>query len=249
MADPDRRLEGRTILVTRALAQGGDLRRRLEALGAAVVHIPVIEIVPPADFGCVDDAVGRLAAYDWVVFTSANAVDAFLDRAGSLPDVRVAAVGRQTARALGRRRVGAQLVPDTFRAEGLLEAFPRELDGVRILLPRAEIADETLAETLRSRGATVDVLVVYRNRLPRRGRPELRRLLAGGGVDCIVLTSGSTVDNLIAMAGGAESLRGPAIAVIGPVTRRAAEAAGLAVDIEAVSATVDGLVAAIRGHY
>ncbi len=235
--------------MTRARGQGEDLRRGLEALGAVVVHIPMIEVVPPDDFAAVDDAVRRLATYDWIVFTSANAVDAFLDRARTLPGARVAAVGRQTARALGRRGVDADLVPETFSAEGLLEAFPSRLGGVRLLMPRAEVADETLPTTLRSRGARVDIVVVYRNRLPRRGERELRGLLADGRVDCIALTSGSTAENLVAMAGGAEGLRGAAIAVIGPVTRRAAERAGLAVDIEAETATVPDLVAAIREHY
>ena len=242
-------LAGWTILTTRASGQGDELRRDLQALGATVVHIPTIEIVPPENWEAVDAAIGRLAEYDWLVFTSANAVDAFMDRAGTVPDVRIAVVGRQTARRLQARGTDADLIPDKFSAEGLLERFPTDLDGARILLPRAEVADETLPETLRSRGAAVDVVTVYRTRVPVDGRKELRRRLADRSIDCVTLTSGSMVHNLIEMLGPADASRllaHPAIAVIGPVTRRAAEQAGLRVDIEPSSPTTPALVEAIQ---
>jgi uroporphyrinogen III methyltransferase/synthase len=245
---PNRALEGRTILTTRAHGQGEELRQGLEALGAVVVHIPTIEFIPPADWTAAEEAIGRLSSYDWIVLTSANAVDTFIDRAGTLPGIRIAAVGQQTARRLGERGVEADLVPEKFRSEALLEQFSSDLTGVRILLPRAEVADETLPETLRSRGATVDVVVVYRTRIPDEGREDLRRLLREDAIDCITLTSGSTVQNLITMLGD-QHVSGTAIAAIGPVTRHAAEQAGLQVDIEPESAAVPDLVEAIRRHF
>ena len=185
-------LRGRTILTTRASGQGEELRQGLEALGAKVVHIPTIEFTPPESWSRVDDAIRGLADYDWIVFTSANAVDALMDRARNLPRVRIAAAGPQTARRLEERGFEVELIPDRFRAEGLLEQFPADLKGVRFLLPRAEVADETLPETLRSRGAAVDIVVVYRTRMPNDGREELRRLLGEGTIDCVTLTSGSS---------------------------------------------------------
>ncbi len=245
-------LEGRTVLSTRARGQGRELRERLEGLGARVLEVPTIEIVPPASWEPVDEAIRRIAEYDWVIFTSANAVEAFLSRAGSLPPIQVAAVGSQTARKLTEKGCTPDLVPIDFRAEGLLEALPDNLTGKRILIPRAQVAREYLPEHLRGRGARVDVVTVYRTERPPEGAIRLARVLQDENVDCIMLTSGSTVHNLAEMLGVSDlshALAGIAIAVIGPVTRDSATDAGLEVDIQAEKSTVPDLVEAIRNHY
>lgn len=250
--EPEPALTGRTVLITRATGQAEGLEDRLHALGATLIHIPTIEFAPPENWNAVDEAIARLGAYDWIIFTSVNAVDTFMDRAKGLSGNHVAAIGKQTAARLRQWGSEVKLIPDRFRAEGLLERFPADLTGLRILLPRAAVADETLPETLRSRGATVDVVTVYRTRMPESGGRALRRLLAEGTIDCITLTSGSTLENLIAMVGPAAAgklLSGPAIAVIGPRTRSAVENAGLEVAIEPDAATIPDLVDAIRRYF
>ena len=245
-------LEGRTILLTRARGQGADLQKRLEFLGARAIHIPTIEFTAPQDWQAVDDGIARLVEYDWLLLTSANAVDEFFDRAGTIPDIRIAVVGPQTARRVRERGREPDLIPKNFRAAGLLDAFPNDLSRIRILFPRAEVADETLPERLRSRGATVDVVVVYRTVLPKKGRIELRGLLQASAIDCITLTSGSTVVNLLAMLDTPAPLKlldHPSIAVIGPVTRKAALDSGLRVDVEAEAATIPALVEAIQRYF
>jgi uroporphyrinogen III methyltransferase/synthase len=256
-------LEGWTILSTRARHQGRSLQTGLEALGARVIHIPTIEIVEPENWKTVDEVIGRLSDYDWLLLTSANAVDAFLDRVAGVgnvagvPDVKVAVVGPQTARRFRERGRNADLIPDSFRADGLLAALPADLSGVRIVLPRAQVADRALPNSLRARGASVDVVTVYRTQLPKEGRFELKGLLRAEAIDCITLTSGSTVQNLMDMldtpdadpADTLELLASPAIAVIGPVTARAARECGLKVDIEAESSTIPALVEAIQKYY
>ncbi len=247
-------LEGKTVLVTRSLSQSRELGSLLEGLGAKVVSIPTIAIGPPETWDPVDYAIKRIADFDWIIFTSANSVDAFLDRAGSLSGssgLKVAAVGSQTARRLEERELKADLVPEDFRAEGLIKHFPEDLTRTRILLPRAETGTDLLPDTLTGRGAQVDVVAVYRNEMPTTGGDELRALLAAGTIDCITLTSGSTAKNLVRMLATSDnviSLEGPAVAVIGPVTRQAVLQLGLHVDIEPEMATIPALVDAIQ-HY
>ena len=246
-------LEGRTILTTRAKGQSAPLRERLEQLGARVLEIPTIEIVPPESWAPVDAAIAGLADYDWLILTSANAVRCFLDRlddhAGFPP---IAVVGSQTARNLEERGLSPALIPDDFRAEGLIEALPENLSGQRILLPRAEAAREHLPDTLRARGARVDVVTVYRTQRPLAGASRLRRSLGEEKIDCITLTSGATAQNLVDMLGTAdlsELLKGIAVAVIGPVTRDCAAQVGLRADIQASSATIPDLVLAIDRYF
>ena len=246
-------LEGRTILTTRAKGQSAPLRERLEQLGARVLEIPTIEIVDPDSWAPVDTAIGKLTEYDWLILTSANAVRCFLDRLDDQAIVpAIAVVGSQTARKLQERGLTAALIPDEFRAEGLVEAFPEDLCGKRILVPRAEVAREYLPDTLRARGARVDVVTVYRTRRPLEGASRLRRSLNEEKIDCITLTSGATAQNLADMLGVSnlsEPFEGIAIAVIGPVTRDCAAQLGLRTDIQAASATIADLVAAIDRYF
>ncbi len=246
-------LEGRTILTTRAKGQSGPLRERLEQLGARVLEIPTIEIVDPESWAPVDAAIGSLADYDWLILTSANAVRCFLDRLGDQAGVPpIAVVGSQTAKKLEQRGLSAALIPDDFRAEGLIDALPEDLSGKHILLPRAEVAREYLPDTLRARGARVDVVTVYRTRRPPDGASRLRQSLGEEEIDCITLTSGATAQNLADMLGVSnlsEILDGIAVAVIGPVTRDCAAQVGLSADIQASSATIADLVAAIDRYF
>jgi uroporphyrinogen III methyltransferase / synthase len=237
------KLTGKTIVITRAAAQSADLRNRLEDLGARVIECPTIQIVPPKSWKPVDEAIRRLNTYQWLLFTSANAVEQFLDRMGERrPAVPIAVVGTATAAKMSEWGLTPSLVPKEFRAEGLLEAFPEKLVGVRILFPRAEVAREMLPDELRRRGATVDVVTVYRTVKAFSG--NIGEILENERVDCIIFSSPSTIPE------GLHSLpTGTALAVIGPVTREAAQLLGLKPDIVPVESTVPSLVAAITMHF
>jgi uroporphyrinogen III methyltransferase/synthase len=240
-----RPLFGRSIVVTRAREQASGLRARLEELGAEVLELPSI-VIEPVDF-----APPELARYSWLVFTSANGVDAFFDRglapAGldsrALGSVQVAAIGPGTAGALARRGIRADLVPERFVAESLLEAFPPGSGNERVLLARAERARDVLPEGLAERGYEVDVLAVYRT-VQANPHPEDLGRVRDGRVDAITFTSSSTVTNFCDVVGGLPDPQ-PLVVSIGPVTSATARERGLRVDAEADPHTIDGLVAAL----
>ncbi len=236
-------LTGKTILITRAASQSADLRSRLEDLGARVIECPTIHIVPPKSWKPVDEAIRRIQTYQWLLFTSSNAVEQFMDRMGERrPGIPIAVVGAATGAKLEEWGLKASLMPKEFRAEGLIQALPENLVGTRILFPRAEIARELLPDELRRRGATVDIVTVYRTVKGFSG--NIGEILESERVDCIVFTSPSTIPDGLHMLPA-----GTALAVIGPVTREAAQILGLKPDIAPVESTIPGLVEAIRGHF
>jgi uroporphyrinogen III methyltransferase/synthase len=236
-------LTGKTVLITRAASQSAQLRSQLEDFGARVIECPTIQIVPPKTWKPVDDAIRRLNTYQWVLFTSANAVEQFMDRLENVRcNVPIAVVGSATAAKLGEWGLKPSLIPKEFRAEGLLDEFAGNLVNLRILFPRAEVARELLPDELRRRGATVDVVTVYRTVKAFSG--NIAEILASEKVDCVVFTSPSAIPE------GLHTLpTGTALAVIGPVTREAAQLLGLMPDIVPVESTVPGLIEAIRKYF
>jgi uroporphyrinogen III methyltransferase/synthase len=247
-------LSGRTILITRAVSQIAELSEGLARRGARVLECPLIEIVALDDWTEVDAAIARLPTYQWLLFTSMNAVDSFMARVkalGAACDIPIAAVGPSTARRIERWGRTASLIAGDFRAEGLLDAFPVAMNGVRVLFPRAREAREILPEELRRRGAAVDVVTVYRTETSAAGTAALRPLLAREAVDCLVLTSPSAVRVVVeTLQDDRQALLGnAAVAVIGPVARDAAESAGLTVTIQPKEATIPALIDAITRHF
>ena len=243
-----RPLFGRTVVVTRARTQASDLRIRLESLGAEVVEIPAIAVEP------IDFALPDLAGYAWVVLTSANGVDALFD-GGILPagrdarafgPARVAAIGPGTAEALARRGLRADLLPERFVAESLVEAFPAPVrPGTdRVLIARAEAARDVLPEGLAAAGYLVEVLPVYRT-VPAAVDAAALERVRRGEVDAVTFTSSSTVTNFCD-AVGAFTGEQPVVVSIGPVTSATAVERGLRVDAEADPHTIDGVIAALR---
>ncbi|MGZ6999683.1 MAG: uroporphyrinogen-III C-methyltransferase [Acidimicrobiia bacterium] len=242
-----RPLFGRTIVVTRAREQASSLRARLDELGADVIELPSIAIEPLP--------LGRpaLDRYSWLVFTSANGVDGFFTRglaehgldARALHGLQIAAIGPGTAAALAARGVRADLVPERFVAESLLEAFPPALSGERVLLARAEVARDVLPEGLERLGYVVDVLPVYRT-VTATPDPADLAAVREGRVDALTFTSSSTVANFCSLVGELAEPP-PRIVSIGPITSDAARAHGLRVDAEADPHDIDGLVAAVTG--
>jgi uroporphyrinogen III methyltransferase/synthase len=249
-------LFGRRIVTTRARGQAEALTFRLKELGADVVEMPTIEIQPAADYGPLDRALSELAAYDWLIFTSANGVRFFLERLdASAVDLRalrarICAIGPATRAAIEALHLKVDLMGREYVAEGLLAAFAaHDLAGRRVLLPRAAVARDLVPVELAKRGARVDVVEAYRTVAPADAADRAARVFGGERKpDCITFTSSSTVQNFAAVA-GAEALAGVKVATIGPVTTATARGLGIAVAAEARVFTADGLVDAVLGLY
>lgn len=249
------------MVITRRKEQAGGLREALEKKGAKVVELPTIGLAPPESWRHLDAAIQQLESCDWLVFTSANGVEGFFARLRrhkkqpkTLQRFRMAAIGPATARALKARGLRPDVVPDEFRAEGLLVALRGERwRGQRVLLARAAKAREVLPRELRRRGARVNVVPVYQTILPKPSRARARKIFAGRRKpEAITFTSSSTVRNFFALHGrdwGRRSLEGVAVATIGPVTSRTARALGLRVAVEANPYTVPALVRALERYF
>ncbi|MDQ3315819.1 MAG: uroporphyrinogen-III C-methyltransferase [Actinomycetota bacterium] len=252
-----RPLFGRRVVVTRARAQAGELSAELEGLGAEVREFPTIEVRPPADFGPLDGAILGLDSFDWLVFTSVNGVEAFMERLryhgrdlrAISRGAKVAAIGPATAEALEAVGLMVDVVPGEFRAEALIEAIKEdEIAGKRVLIPRAKVAREILPQKLREAGAEVVVPPAYETVSSAEGRDVLARELEAGTIDCVTFTASSTVDNFVTAFGPDESgrlLSGTQVACIGPITAGTARGHGLRVDAEAAEYTIPGLIEAV----
>jgi len=246
-----RPLFGWTVVVTRTAAQAGDLARLLDERGASVLEVPLIRVEAPVDDAPLRAAIRGLAAFDWVVFTSANGVEWFwtalehesLD-ARAFGAARIACIGPGTAAALARRGIRPDLVPDAYVGEALLDALERagELSGKRILLPRAA-GRPVLPDGLRARGAEVVEVEAYRTVPETAGAAALRSWIAADAIDALTFTSPSAVASF-ADSVGTETGRA-LVAVIGPVTAEAARTAGLPVHVEATDHTMLGLAEAL----
>ena len=247
-------LAGKRVLVTRAAHQAGKLSEGLRALGATPVEVPVLEIRPPESFEALDAALRNLAAYDWLILTSANTVRALAERALALgigflrpAGLKVAAVGESTAAAA--RDVGFQITftPAWYVAESLVDGLIGRARGARILLVRAEVARDVIPEALRAAGADVDVVDAYRNVLPATAAEELREALAGG-IDAATFTSSSSAAHL-AQAAAASGVAWPFAGVpavsIGPITSGTLRGLGWEPAIEANTSDIPGLIAAV----
>jgi uroporphyrinogen III methyltransferase/synthase len=246
-------LFGQRIVVTRASGQAGALRARLEALGAGVIEMPTIEIQPTADYGPLDRAIAQLASYDWLIFTSANGVRAFVERMDrSAADFRalhacICAIGPATRAAVEALHLKVDLMGTEYVAESLLKAFEgHPLEGTRILLPRAAVARDLIPAELARRGAQVDVVEAYRTVVPQDAAARARKIFGGSRKpDWIAFTSSSTVRNFASVV-APDALAGVRVASIGPVTTRTARELGIEVAVEAREFTVDGLVEALH---
>jgi uroporphyrinogen III methyltransferase / synthase len=255
-----RPLWGKTVVVTRSRAQASKLTDLLTAAGARCLEVPTIEIVPPADFAPLDQALTRLAEYHWVIFTSANGVAAFMDRLFSrgrdvraLGGAKLAAIGPATAQALRDYSLNADLVPRTFQAEGLLEVLqPFISAGTKILLARAAVARDVLPAELTRLGAQVDVAPVYQARPPQELPPELKEYLVTQPVDVLSFASSATVHNFAALVGQArfqELAAHAVVAAIGPITAASLKEYGITPQIEPADFTIPTLAAAIVEYF
>jgi len=251
-------LFGRGIVITRPEAQAEDLSELLRRKGARVIPFPVIRIAPPENWDGLDKALDRLKGYRWIIFTSANGVAFFFRRLKErgrdirdLKGIRIATIGPATASAVEALGIRVDLVPEEFISEGVVKAFAgQDLQGSRVLLPRAKEARDVIPEGLASMGALCDVVTAYRTVRSDRDPSELKPLFDAGKIDVVTFTSPSTVTHFLGIMG--PDFRLPSdvrIACIGPVTEAAAKKAGLSVDILQERYTIPGLVDAIAAFF
>ncbi len=244
-----RPLHGRRVVVTRARAQASGLAATLAALGAEVVELPAIRIEPRISSAEVRDAVASLHTYALVCLTSPNGVRLLFEAmaeagrdARALAQAQVAAIGPGTAAALRERGLIADVVPDRFVAEALVESLAEvPVEGKPVLVARAAEAREVLPDALRDRGAEVDVVALYET---VRGDPEPEAIEAALTADYVTFTSSSTVRNFLEVTDGRMPDRARVVS-IGPVTSETVRAAGFTVDVEAARHDPEGLVEAL----
>ncbi len=249
----------RRIIVTRARAQASDFAEHLESCGAEVIQFPTIETRPITDNSTLDEAIARLATYNWVIFTSVNAVEYFYRRlrengkdARSLGNAQICAVGPKTVTTLEQIGLCADYVPSQSRG-AIIAAELEDVERQKILLPRAKIAVEDLPNSLRERGAIVDAIPIYDTvRADTEKCEEIEAALVDGRIDMVTFTSSSTVTNFLEMFDPhppAVLLDKVHIAVIGPSTAATARTHGLTVDMVAKKASVEALAEEIVKFY
>jgi uroporphyrinogen-III synthase len=249
-----RPLSGMRVLVGRARHQASALSSELRKRGATVIEIPFIEIHKPRSFKLLDSALTNLAAYDWLILTSVNGVEAMWERLAKLrltkrklKKLHIAAIGPATKKAIEQRGGKVDVVPKEYVAESVVRSLRRRVKGKRVLLVRAKVARDVIPTELRRAGAEVEVVEAYETVAPQSSRTRLRILLRRRQRPHVVtFTSSSTVRNFVALLGpGKAGIEGALLASIGPVTTSTLRELGLRADIEAKEFTIPSLVAAI----
>jgi uroporphyrinogen III methyltransferase/synthase len=252
-----RPLFGRRIVVTRSREQASELVRQLTELGADVLEIPTIRIKPPQSLVPLREAIGGLGEYDWLVFTSPNGVDAFFREFFShhkdireMGPLKIASIGAITAQKLAELHLEVDLQPKEFTTDSLLAEFKKSVscENLKMLLPRADLADQRLARGLEDLGAIVDDLDAYQTVPDTEDRSGHRARLLSEGADIVTFTSSSTVVNfcsLVDVPALARLYPQMRFVSIGPQTSQAAREKGLEVAMEAKVHTIPGLVDAI----
>lgn len=272
-----RPLTGIRILVGRAKHQAGALSTKLRKLGAEVLEIPFIEIRNPHSFRPLDSALKSLDAYDWLILTSVNGVEAMWDRLektrpkqtwksgasaprsrgknlGALaPGLRITAIGPATKKAIEKRGLHVDVVPNEYVAESVVRSLKAKVKRKRVLLVRAKVARDVIPRELRKAGAQVDVIEAYETVVPQSSRRQLQSALRNPKKrpHVVTFTSSSTVKNFVELLDMPDNLKlqplldGVLMSSIGPVTSTTLRESGLSVDIAAKEFTIPGLVAAI----
>ena len=236
------------VLVTRSPHQASALADGLRAAGMEPVLVPTIEIVPPKSFASLDAVVSSLASFEWLVFTSANAVEVFASRVSretAMP--KIAAIGPATKRALEQAGLVVELMPEVAVAESLADTLRPVVRGKRVAIVRAEAARDVLVSRLEEAGAAVQVGVAYRNVVPAGSVERLREFDVEGWPDAVTFTSASTARNLVALLDEAGVLLPESVkrVSIGPVTSLAMLELGIPPHAAAKEAGIAALVAAV----
>lgn len=257
-------LFGKRILVTRAREQASELSEKLRTLGAEPVEFPTIRIAPPEDnYAALDAVLHQMGAgreggegYDWVVFTSTNAVRHTFARLLAMgrdarvwAGVQIAAIGASTTEVLNSYGIRADFTPTEFVAEAIVAQFPESVEGKRILLPRAAEARELLPETWREQGAVVEVVAAYRNELETEGTEAIQAQLASGEIDAVTFTSSSTVKNFATAMGDTPLPASTRLVCIGPKTAETCTSVLRPPDAMSTEHTIEGLISVLLSLY
>jgi len=253
-------LFGKRIVITRARAQASDLVARLTRLGAQCIEIPTIKITPPKDSSPLETAIDNLDQYDWLVLTSVNGVKFFFDTlfkkgkdVRALGHLKFACIGPVTKERLADYGIISDILPETYRAESVVDAFADvKIQGKKVLLPRAKKARTILPEELTKMGASVDEVTAYKTELADDGKEILIDLLQDQAIDAVTFTSSSTVSNFMSLLKNQDAaalLKDVTLASIGPITSDTARALNLEPKVEADSYTIQGLIEALLTHY
>lgn len=251
-------LAQKRILITRDHSQVGEFSKELSSLGAEVFCVPTIAIGPPPSWGPFDQAAQQCSQYDWVIFTSVNAVIETMQRVKELklslslcPNLKFAVVGKKTGSVLAKYGFEASLIPDNFQAEGLFEELKKEgVQGRQIWFPRALDAREWLVDRLKEAGGKVDLTPVYQNKIPLENRNPLNVLIKEQNLDWVVFTSSSTASNffyLLDPGFHSPSLL-PQLASIGKVTTKTLEKIGFSPVFTALPQNLEGLIQGMITH-
>ncbi|MEE2710825.1 MAG: uroporphyrinogen-III synthase [Gemmatimonadota bacterium] len=257
---PSLPLSGLRVLVTRSRTHSSDLSTRLRYAGAEPVEVPLIQIVDPEDWTPLDQALADLDGYDWLIFTSGNAVEKCLTRLEATnvqipPSLRIASVGSATVKRLRQFGLIVDYTPDRYDAEALVEGLVEsyELSSAKVLFPCADIARQTVVTDLTGLGAEVTSVTAYRTVLANSLPSEILALLRCKGIHVITFTSPSTVEAFVQATQNSSALLSEVtIACIGPETARKSKEAGIVVDIvpeeASIEALVEALVEALKGR-
>jgi len=248
---------GKKVLVTRAGDQAKALTAALSEIGVDPIMVPTIEIIPPASFVELDRAIADLDQVDYLILTSVNAVNAFFDRMAAqgrnpqaLSSMQMVVVGPKSAEALAERGVTADMIPQDYRAEGVVALLKDRVSGKRLLYPQAALARDLIPTELTAAGAKVIAPVAYASAPPIDAAEKLHKALAEG-LDLLTFTASSTIQNFVALL-DTKSLtlaKQVPVASIGPLTSETARRLGFKVSIEPKKSTLDDLVKAIRNYF
>jgi uroporphyrinogen III methyltransferase/synthase len=253
-------LLGKKIIVTRAAEQAGEFSALLQSYGANVYECPTIKLVPSDSIAEIENALKNISLYNWLIFTSVNAVNFFFKALSELgfdsripESTKVCVVGPKSAEALKAYGRNPDLMPEDYKAEGVVKAFSSmDIAGQHILFPRADKARDIIIKGLEELGAKVTAPVIYKNVVPDSIPSIALKALESGEVDCITFTSSSTAQNLAEILGESKMLQlleGVAVASIGPITTKTCNELGLKVDVEPEEYTIEGLTEAIVRHF
>jgi uroporphyrinogen III methyltransferase / synthase len=257
----DKPLAGKRIVVTRAADQAQELIRALDSLGAEVLLFPTVQFVPPEEWRELDEQLKKLDGFQAILFLSRNAVRYFFQRLGELgikcyadgsSNRLIAAVGPATAHEAEANGLHVDIVAGERTGRGLVRELGDKLNGREVLIPRGDLADDTVPDELRAAGARVTQVVVYRNVPPEKTNPAIAARILHGEADAVVFASPSAFHNFSKTLGGADLLRLSArtpFAAIGPTTARALRDAGIRVEIEATETSSAGLADALVKYF
>ena len=260
-------LSGKTVLITRSVGQSSQFTQMIIAAGANAIEMPALEICPPSSWKALDNAIVNISEFDWLILTSSNGINYFFERlmalekdVRTLANLKIAVVGEKTAQVLKNHSLKPDFIPPNFIADSLIEHFPEQLDGKKVLFPRVESGGrEDLIREFRNQGAEVTEVAAYQSCCPGEIPPSAEFALQSGNIDVITFASSKTVKFFNQLAEQVFSelsqnnqppvvshyLEGVCIASIGPQTSKACQKYFGRVDVEASEYTLEGLTQAI----